>query len=76
MGAIYIGGQNSRKAGGSRWKIYTFLFLFIMIIGAGLKVTAPTIVEKKCLTIRVQQAPDVPFRSGMLSFPLERDIWS
>jgi hypothetical protein len=46
MGSIYIGGQNHKKTGGPKWKIYTFLFLFLAIIGSGLMVTAPTIVEK------------------------------
>lgn len=46
MGAIYIGGQRNKKSSGSKWKIYTFLFLFFLIIGLALKVTGPTIVEK------------------------------
>lgn len=47
MGTIYIGsGQNSRKKSGSYWKVYIFLILFLMVIGAVLKVVGPTLVEK------------------------------
>jgi hypothetical protein len=47
MRAIYIGGgQRSKKNDGTSWKIYMFLFLFFAIIGSGLKLTAPMIVEE------------------------------
>lgn len=47
MGTIYIGGGNRKKSnGGTKWKIFIFLFLFIGVIGSVLKLTAPMIVEK------------------------------
>nr|MBA2406232.1 hypothetical protein [Bdellovibrionales bacterium] len=46
MGAIYIGGHRNKKNGGSMWKVYTFLFLFLVIIGAALKLSAPMLVEE------------------------------
>lgn len=46
MGSIYIGGQRNKKQSGIKWKVYTFLILFLAVIGAGLKVAGPTIVEK------------------------------
>lgn len=45
MGAIYIGGQSHRKNGGSHWKLYTFLILFLLVAGYALKLSAPTLVE-------------------------------
>lgn len=45
MGAIYIGGQK-KKSSGIMWKVNLFLFLFLAVVGAGLKVSAPMLVEK------------------------------
>ncbi|HXH73946.1 MAG TPA: hypothetical protein VNJ08_03210 [Bacteriovoracaceae bacterium] len=46
MGTIYIGGSNNKKHGGSNWKICVFLFLFVVVIGSVLKLSAPMIVEE------------------------------
>lgn len=46
MRTIYINSGQSKKKSGVKWKIYTFLFLFLAISGAGLKIMAPTIVER------------------------------
>ena len=47
MRAIYIGDrQSSKSATGSMTKVYFFLFLFLVIIGSVLKVSAPMIVEE------------------------------
>ncbi|MCM2349456.1 MAG: hypothetical protein NDI69_05500 [Bacteriovoracaceae bacterium] len=47
MRTIYIGSrQKNKKSNGSNFKIYFFLFLFVAIIGSGLKVSAPILVER------------------------------
>jgi hypothetical protein len=47
MRTIYIGGgQKKKKEGGLKWKIYMSLFLFLILLGSVLKVTAPTLVER------------------------------
>ena len=45
MGTIYIGGYKSKSQGTSKWKLYTYLFLFCVIVGSALKMTGPLIVE-------------------------------
>lgn len=45
MKAIYIGGLKYKKQGKSKWKFFLSLFLFLSIVGAGLKVSAPMIIE-------------------------------
>lgn len=46
MRTIYIGGSGTVRKGGVKWKLYLFLFAFLAVTGAVLKVAAPTIVEK------------------------------
>lgn len=46
MRDLYIGGPRRAKKGGIMWKLYLFLFFFLIIIGAGLKLSAPLLVEK------------------------------
>lgn len=45
MRTLYIGGQKKKNNSGLKWKIYTFLFLSLVIIGSALKLTGPMIVE-------------------------------
>ena len=46
MRDLYIGGPRRAKKGGLMWKLYLFLFFFLIIAGAALKVSAPLLVEK------------------------------
>lgn len=47
MRAIYIGGgQKSKKSDGVKWKVFTFLFLFLALTGGVLNLAAPMIVER------------------------------
>lgn len=46
MKAIYIGGSKPSNKGGSSWKIYLVLFLFLAIVGGALKMTGTMIAEK------------------------------
>src|SRR5690606_34824804 len=47
MRDLYIGGgQRKAKKGGVMWKLYLFLFLFIITVGGALKISAPVIVER------------------------------
>lgn len=46
MRDLYIGGPRRAKKGGIMWKLYLFLFFFLIIVGAGLKVSSPLLVEK------------------------------
>ncbi len=47
MRTIYIGsGPKNTSKGGSNWKIYMFLFVFLALSCSLLKIAAPTIVEK------------------------------
>lgn len=46
MKTLYIGGQKFKKNTGTKWKIYFYLFLFLMIVGLTLKVSGSLIVEK------------------------------
>lgn len=46
MKTLYIGGQKFKKNTGPKWKIYFYLFLFIMAVGSTLKVSGSLIVEK------------------------------
>lgn len=45
MRTLYIGGQKKKNNTGSYWKVYIFLILLLVIIGAVLKLTGPMIVE-------------------------------
>ncbi len=46
MRTIYIGGGSNTKKGGVSWKLYMFLFVFLVVTAGVLKVAAPTIVER------------------------------
>ncbi|MFA5584210.1 MAG: hypothetical protein WDA09_08340 [Bacteriovoracaceae bacterium] len=47
MRDLYIGGgQRKVKKGGIKWKLYLFLFLFVIAVGGVLKISSPMIVEK------------------------------
>lgn len=46
MRDLYIGGSRRAKRGGFKWKLYMFLFLFLLVTGTVLKLSAPLIVEK------------------------------
>ena len=46
MGTIYIGGGQTKKSGGWKWKLSLFLILFLALTGTILKFTGPMIVEK------------------------------
>lgn len=46
MRDLYIGGPRRAKKSGLMWKLYLFLFFFLIIAGAALKISAPLLVEK------------------------------
>lgn len=46
MKTLYIGGQSYKKNSGLMWKIGMLLFLFLVVAGFTLKISAPILVEK------------------------------